>query len=438
MSWKKPGASEDAGGGQALDPWGVGEAYPASAPPASPPEVQPAPTAPGHPYPPPGPQDPPPPKQSSGAAKVLVPLVLLLVVAIAVAVLLASGAFEPGSDATSASAPSPPTAQPSAPPRTLTAPTVVGTIGVERGPGAVAVSPDRRSIYVLHRGHPAEVGAKGFEATSVLVIDASTRQTRGRIQLPAGSDPGVMAISPDGAKAYVTTAGRLSILDLRDNVVAGTIKWDARGPAGAVFSPDGSTAYVENDDSNSVSVVDPVTNMVTASIPAGSNPRDVAIAGDGSRIYVSSFADNAVWVVDTSTRSVVATIPLGMSPGGLCVSPDSRWVYVATGAPGGASGHLVAIDTASNTIAATVPIAAGSAKIPAVSPDGLAVYVTSFDRANGSAGSVTMVDTRTNSVTGVVAVGRAPKRLTVSPDGRFIYVPNQSSDDVTVLSTGAG
>jgi YVTN family beta-propeller protein len=47
------------------------------------------------------------------------------------------------------------------------------------------------------------------------------------------------------------------------------------------------TVYVSNEVSGDVSVIDPNTNSVTASIPVGKRPRGIHASPDGTRVYVA-------------------------------------------------------------------------------------------------------------------------------------------------------
>src|SRR5688572_19976396 len=47
-------------------------------------------------------------------------------------------------------------------------------------------------------------------------------------------------------------------------------------------------AYVTNQDSNTVSVIDTASNTVTATVPVGSTPSSVAITPDGAGAYVTN------------------------------------------------------------------------------------------------------------------------------------------------------
>src|ERR1044071_1869531 len=73
-------------------------------------------------------------------------------------------------------------------------------------------------------------------------------------------------------------------------------------------------AYVANENSTTVSVIDTATNTITATIPVGSNPASVALTPDRPFLYVANAGSNSVSVVDTATNTVTATVPVGSLP----------------------------------------------------------------------------------------------------------------------------
>ena len=80
-------------------------------------------------------------------------------------------------------------------------------------------------------------------------------------------------------------------------------------------------AYVTNNGSNTVSVIDTATNTVVATIPVGVSPFGVAITPDGTRAYVANQDSNTVSVIDTATNTVIATIPVGANPVAVAITP---------------------------------------------------------------------------------------------------------------------
>src|SRR5262245_26898215 len=73
-------------------------------------------------------------------------------------------------------------------------------------------------------------------------------------------------------------------------------------------------AYITNQISNTVSVIDTATDTVIATIPVGPSPFGVAVSPDGSKVYVANTSSNTVSVIDTATNAVSATITVGLPP----------------------------------------------------------------------------------------------------------------------------
>ena len=75
-------------------------------------------------------------------------------------------------------------------------------------------------------------------------------------------------------------------------------------------------AYISNQTSNSVSVINTATNAVVATVVVGTNPFGVAVTPDGTRAYVAntSSSSNSVSVINTATNTVVATVAVGNNP----------------------------------------------------------------------------------------------------------------------------
>ncbi|MEO3761347.1 YncE family protein [Mycobacterium sp. B14F4] len=194
----------------------------------------------------------------------------------------------------------------------------------------------------------------------------------------------------------------------------------------------GDRAYVANQSSNSVSVIDIATStpILLATIPVGSHPTGVAAANvDGTKLYVTNTWSNSVSVIDTAapTPTVIATIAVGAGPTGVVVSPFGSRVYVVNTF----AGTVSVIDTAVDQVTATVrvgyrPGAAG------LSADGTWLYVT-----NSGARSVSVIDTTTPTptVTATVTVGAGPSSIAVG--GNRLFVTNRYSNTVSVIDTAS-
>ncbi len=86
------------------------------------------------------------------------------------------------------------------------------------------------------------------------------------------------------------------------------------GPRGVAVNPAGTFVYVANSFSNTISVIDTVTNTVVATVPVGAGPDGVAVNPAGTFAYVANRFSNNVSVIDTARNTVVATVPVGRAP----------------------------------------------------------------------------------------------------------------------------
>jgi YVTN family beta-propeller protein len=129
---------------------------------------------------------------------------------------------------------------------------------------------------------------------------------------------------------------------------------------------------------------------------------------------------NKLTVIDTATDTVIATVPIGTSGYGVAVKPSGTRVYLS-------GGDVSVISTISYGEIARVP--AGTVGM-AVNPSGTRVYV-----ANINSNTVSVIDTTTNTVTATVEVGAEPFGVAINPAGTRVYVTNHSSGTVSVIDT---
>src|SRR3979490_3151226 len=105
--------------------------------------------------------------------------------------------------------------------------------------------------------------------------------------------------------------------------------------------------------------------------------------------YVTNTFANTVSVIDTASNTVVATIAVGGGPFGVAITPDGNRAYVANLFDNTVS----VIDTAKKTVVATVAL--GNAPFGvAITPDGTRAYTTGDP--------VSVIDTASNTVVATV------------------------------------
>lgn len=214
----------------------------------------------------------------------------------------------------------------------------------------IAITPDGETLYVVHH-----LGTRPATVTPILTA-TNTAGRPIRLRLPATSpgSPDSIAITPDGATAYVVdsvqeenvNSSYVSPVSTSTNVAGKPIKLTAPGFAdGIVITADGRTGYVLS--SREVTPINIATNTAgpAISLPASAGAGKVlTITPDGKTVYV--LTPRAVVPVSTATNTAAAPIAIrgGVGPGYvIAVSPDGRTAYV-----GGAAG-LIPISTVTDT-----------------------------------------------------------------------------------------
>ena len=231
--------------------------------------------------------------------------------------------------------------------------------------------------------------------------------------------------------AYIAndSSNDVSVINTATNMVVGSPIAVGSQPVAVAVTPDGKYVYVTNNGSNTISVIDGATNTVVGSITLGSQPAGIAITPDGKFAYVTSTdvtrigsIGTTVSVISTATNAVVGSITVGTAPLGVAISTDGKYAYVANTQ----DGTISVINTATNTIFGR-PIPVGNSPVGvAVTPNGKYVFVT-----NNRDNTVSVINMTTRSmVVPPIAVGNSPAGVVITPNGRFAYVANNGSGNV--------
>ena len=200
-------------------------------------------------------------------------------------------------------------------------------------PEFLAVAPDGASVYVT--------SATGAHVQNVALDGSATRMWKIESTLVKDTPLNPSGIAVQGPFVYVTCgvqAGELQKYGQDGKLVKAAAV--GHSPCSPVVSADGKTAYVLNRFAAKVSVVDTDEMKVVASVPVLREPFAAALGAGGKLLFVANMlpfcaATNdvvaaAVSVIDTATRSVRHVLLPNGSTGvrGMCASPDGKSIYV--------------------------------------------------------------------------------------------------------------
>jgi len=179
---------------------------------------------------------------------------------------------------------------------------VTATINVGK-PHTIGASPDGKMAYVSSQV-PGQFG--------VAVIDLAERKVVRTIAID--KTPRDLEYSPDGKAVYFTKAGAnvIEVLDPASNTIVAEI-------------PTGVSPHYVNHPRNTMYgmaivqgpgelfLFDPMTNKAVRSIKVGDQPHWLALSSDGKTAYVTNEGSNTLSIVDIATGKT-ATIAVGNQP----------------------------------------------------------------------------------------------------------------------------
>jgi YVTN family beta-propeller protein len=228
-------------------------------------------------------------------------------------------------------------------------------------------------------------------------------------------------------------------------------------PGGVALSKDGKSAYALLNQNDTLTKIDLTAKKQVQEIRVGNAPHSIVIGNNGAMAYVSNEGGRAalaedfqiysagteivadpvvgaaitgtVSVVDLSTMKVTATISTGLHPTGMALYGRSLLVANTY------SDSISIIDTATNTVARTIPlglpIGAPGAGEPAygAGPNSIAVdgkkgvaYVALYN-AN-AVGVVDLSNGASNPVMGMIPVAYAPSSVVLDEANSTLIVAN--------------
>jgi YVTN family beta-propeller protein len=315
------------------------------------------------------------------------------------------------------------------------------------GPWGEAISPDGKSVLVTSSGTAAQF--ESVERFSVRTLDRT-----GLVAYDGAKGESVfygIAYAPDGSHAWASGGGQnvVHAYDVTPTGLSETATIPAGNfPAGLAYAdtPIGPRVYVANNlgglpfttgsyedpPGHEVTVIDPKTNKVTATIDLGFplDPLGVAFNRDGTKAYVTQWMGRSVAVIDTRSQTVIGSIGLSPlsdplladHPNGITANPRRDEMYVANAN----SDTISVIDTSSDRLAATIAVGlvpdGPKGSMPEgldVSPDGKTLYV-----ALAGEDAVAVADLRSRQTLGFIPTSWYPSGVAVTPDGYSLIVIN--------------
>ncbi len=355
-------------------------------------------------------------------------------------------------------------------------------VAVPGAPMSAVATPDEQTVFVsLNSTEPRQ-----FNGIAVL------RCTGGRYRfertIPLESQPTIAALTSEGKMLVVPDDSFIAFVDVEralsgvGDPIAGFIEdvpGDDGGAIYAAISPDDRFAFVAEEQSGKLSVIDMqkvraggaiAHDDIVSEFLIGNAPVGLIFSKDGRYLFatvqvalkryryartcapemvpaVTNEAPGAIVTIDVAKavsdpdRAVVSNIPAGCHPVRAALSPDGSTLWVTARK----SNTVLAFSTekliAGSAGAQIAKVNVGSAPVPIiVTADGkyvLAGNSNRFAQAGGGNQELVVIDAHAHLAVGGIPVGIFPRQLTQTRSGSTIFLANYGSNTITVIDPAA-
>ncbi len=228
--------------------------------------------------------------------------------------------------------------------------------------------------------------------------------------------------------AWITNQGShdVSVIDLASQQVVATVPV-GRSPAGVVAASRAGKVFVSNPDSRDISVIDMREQRVVGTLAAGDGPVGIDASPDGTQVFAADWYANRLMVFDAAgSGPPLARIEVGRAPAGVAAHADNDTVFVAERD----DDSVAVVGVRERRVLSRVKV-------------GSHPFALLFDTArqrlyalNVQSDDVSVIDTRDTGALRVIAtvkVGKAPYGAALALGGALLYVTNQHDDSVSVI-----
>jgi len=196
-------------------------------------------------------------------------------------------------------------------------------------------------------------------------------------------------------------------------------------PYGVAISRTG-IVFVSRLDAEAISRADLPDTTFTGFVAVGLVPTDVVFNRAATRAFVANQHSQQVGIVDVATSRQVDALDFPGDPARVLVAPDDRTLFVATN-----TGRLYRVDLATKDVVAEFELPELANGL-VLNSGGTRLYASTIS------GAVVEIHTGTNAVLRTFPVGRRAQGLAVSPDGREVYIADETDRRMIVWSLTEG
>ena len=279
-----------------------------------------------------------------------------------------------------------------------------------------------------------------FDATShrvyvshgdrVTVVDGHDGTILGDVAGIPGGTHGI-GISTATGKGYTDDgqAGVAVAFDLKTLKTGAHIKAESDAD-GIAFDPTSGHIFVVDGDPGHLTVIDPKTDSVIATVDAGGK-LEYAVSGNNEKLYVNGEAKAEIVRVDTATNKADAhwPIPGCTSPHGLAIDMAAHRLFVSC-----LNAVLTVVNADTGVVVATLPIGRGTDGA-AFDPKRKLIFSSNND---GTLSVIQEKDSQTFVSLGSIKTAVTGKNMGIDPDTGRLFIAVADVDPKAAVPPGPG
>ena len=181
--------------------------------------------------------------------------------------------------------------------------------------------------------------------------------------------------------------------------------------------------YVQNSNSNSISIVDLATNAILRNITVDGTPHNIKLSEDQLTLYIltSDRDSGTIFMLNTTSNELMNEIPTEVSVQDIAVFNDTMYASDVRGGK-------VLVMNLNGTLVDEIDVGSRPQYME-VRPDGQVLYVTRLG------GPISVVDLEQKIVIKEIDSGDMPHRLSFTNGGEVLFVVNAESDTLSVIDS---
>jgi len=231
-----------------------------------------------------------------------------------------------------------------------------------------------------------------------------------------------VVFSPDTERVYVAHGDRVAVIQAQSGALVGEVQGISGGAHGSAISAATGQGFTDDGRNGLAIVYNLKTLKITQQIRADKDADAIASDGASGHVFVIEGDPGAITVIDPKTDAVAATIKVGekMEYG----AADGKGALFVAGAE---KRDLLKIDVRTNTVIDRWPTP------DCVAPHGLAVDAEHRRAFMGCVNSVMMVvDTENGAVVAKLPIGRGNDAVAYDPKRKRVFSSNGIDGTISV------